>query len=53
MFTILFICMYFLPTFLVKTDKPLMFVLNLLLAWTIIGWIILFLVSIGTFGHHG
>ena len=46
MLTVFLILMYFLPTILVSTEKPLMFVLNLFLGWTIIGWIILFLISI-------
>jgi len=51
--SILFILLYFLPTFLVKTDKLLMLVLNLFLGWTIIGWFLLFFVAVGSVGHHG
>lgn len=41
--------LYFLPTILIKDDKFIMFVLNLCVGWTVVGWIILLAVSLGAF----
>lgn len=48
--TISFIVLYFLPTFVAMLTKnknvPSIFILNLLLGWTLIGWIIALIWSV-------
>jgi hypothetical protein len=41
--------LYFLPTILARQRKDLwkIFIINLLLAWTVIGWVVLFVWALG------